>query len=191
MSSTDPYLVPAFSFRNRLRRFVWGVVYVLVFRPSPRPMHSWRSFLLRRFGATIDSAVHIYPTAKIWAPWNLICDENASIADEAVIYNPKLLRMKSHAIVSQQAYICGATHIYEDPSFPLVSFPITLGAYSWICARAIVHPGVNVGEGAILGTASLATRDLEPWTVYGGMPARRIKMRVMRDPLPLAPERNS
>ena len=86
--------------------------------------------------------------------------------------------MDSHSTVSQQAYLCGATHDYEDPAFPMVSAPIILGRYSWICARANVQLGVHVGEGAILGLGSLAVANLEPWTVYGGVPAKIIKMRV-------------
>jgi putative colanic acid biosynthesis acetyltransferase WcaF len=85
--------------------------------------------------------------------------------------------MGSHAIVSQQGYICGATHDYNDPAFPLISFPMRLGAYSWVCARASVSPGVNLAEGAVLGLASVATDDLEPWTVYAGVPARTVKKR--------------
>ena len=53
-------------------------------------------------------------------------------------------------------------------SFRLVSFPIRLGAYSWICARAAVNPGVNVGEGAILALGPVATKDLEPFGIYAG-----------------------
>ena len=94
----------------------------------------------------------------------------------------RLVSMGSHAIVSQQAYICGATHDYNDPSFPLISFPMSLGAYSWVCARASVSPGVNLGEGAVLGLGSVATRDLEPWTVYAGVPAQPIKQRAGREP---------
>jgi putative colanic acid biosynthesis acetyltransferase WcaF len=186
-TNSDPYLAAAFTFQNRLQRCAWEIVYVLLFRPSPRPLHDWRSFLLRRFGARIAPHVHIYPTARIWAPWNLICDENATIAEDAVVYNPELLRMGSHAIVSQQAYLCGATHDYEDPAFPLIAFPMTLGAYSWVCARATVQPNVNLGEGAILALASVATRDLDPWTVYGGIPARKIKARVVRRSNELSP----
>jgi putative colanic acid biosynthesis acetyltransferase WcaF len=82
--------------------------------------------------------------------------------------------------VSQYAFICGATHDYEDPGFPTIAYPMHLGAYSWICARASVQPGVNVGEGAVLALASVATRHLDPWTVYGGIPAKALKRRVMR-----------
>jgi putative colanic acid biosynthesis acetyltransferase WcaF len=143
-------------------------------------MHAWRRLLLRSFGARIAAHVHIYPTARIWAPWNLSCDEGASVAEDAVIYNPKPLHMGAHAIVSQQAYICGATHDFEDPAFPLIAFPMSLGAKSWVCARATVLPGVNLGEGAILGLGSVASRDLAPWTVYAGLPAREIKKRILR-----------
>jgi putative colanic acid biosynthesis acetyltransferase WcaF len=175
--STDPYLRPVFSFRNRLARFSWGIVYACFFRLSPRPFHAWRRMLLRGFGAKLARHTHIYAGARIWAPWNLVCDEYACIADGAIIYNPELVHMGFHSIVSQQAYVCGATHDYNDPTFPLIAAPISLGAYSWVCARATVQAGVTLGEGAILALGAVATRDLESWTVYGGVPARRIKAR--------------
>jgi putative colanic acid biosynthesis acetyltransferase WcaF len=167
MPEKDPFLRPTYSLKNRLFRLSWGIVCATLYRPSPRPFHGWRCFLLRLFGARLAAGVHPYPTARIWAPWNLICDEAASIGEDAIIYNPKTLHIGSHAIVSQYAFICGATHDYEDPAFPTISYSMSLGAYSWICARACVQPGVHVGEGAVLALASVATRDLAPWTVYG------------------------
>jgi putative colanic acid biosynthesis acetyltransferase WcaF len=83
----------------------------------------------------------------------------------------------SHAIFSQGAYLCGATHDFDDPAFPLLAFSMEVGAYAWICARACIAPGVRVGEGAVLGLGSVATKDLEPWTVYAGVPAVRVKER--------------
>lgn len=174
---TDPYLLPQTSALNKLARVVWGIVCVLLFRPSPRPFHAWRAFLLRCFGAKMGPNCHIYPGARIWAPWNLVCAEGAAIADEAVIYNAAKVSLGSHAIVSQQAYLCTATHDFDDPAFPMIVSPICLGSYSWICARACVLPGVDVGDGAVLGLASVASRDLEPLQVYAGNPARRIKQR--------------
>lgn len=180
-SSPDPYLVPAFPVKSRLLRAAWGFVHSTLFRTSPRPFHRWRAFLLRCFGAKLGANVHIYPRASIWAPWNLVCDDQATIGDEAIVYNPEHIVLGSHAIVSQQAYLCGATHDYEDPGFPLIAFPISIGSYAWICARATVQPGVSVGEGAVLALGSVATRDLNPWTVYAGVPARKIKLRTRRE----------
>lgn len=177
----DPYLRPSFPVSNRMRRLAWWVCCTLLFRPSPRPFHSWRAFLLRCFGAKLGPHCHFYPNSRVWAPWNLLCADGVSVGDEAEIYNPSPVSIGSHAIVSQQAYVCGATHDYNDPAFPLISFPMNLGAYSWVCARASVSPGVNLGEGSVLGLGSVATRDLEPWTVYAGVPARPVKQRVGRE----------
>jgi len=176
-ASSDPRLAASFALRNRLLRFAWGIVYALLFRPSPRPLHSWRRLLLRCFGATIGNDCHIYPAARIWAPWNLVCEDVVGVADEAIIYNPARVELRSHSTVSQQAYLCGATHDYDDPSFPLVAAPIEIGAYAWICARATVQPGIRIGEGAVLGLGAVATRDLEPWSVNVGIPARKIRQR--------------
>jgi putative colanic acid biosynthesis acetyltransferase WcaF len=173
----DPYLLPAFSFQDRLKRQIWNICWLVLFRPSPRPMHAWRAMLLRVFGAKLGVNCHIYPRVRIWSPWNLICDDAACAGDGAELYNPAPLRLGSHAIVSQDAYICGATHDFNDPAFPQLAYSMTIGPYAWICARSSVCPGVNVGEGAVLGLGSVATRDLEPWGVYAGVPAVKVKER--------------
>jgi putative colanic acid biosynthesis acetyltransferase WcaF len=176
-TAADPYLRPAFVASDRLRRLVWNVCRALLYRPSPRPMHAWRVFLLRRFGAKMGPGCKFYPASKVWAPWNLVCEELVTAADGVEIYNPAPMRFGSHAILSQDAFVCGATHDYDDPRFPLLAYAMDFGAYAWVCARASVGPGVSMGEGAVLGLGSVATRDLEPWGVYAGVPAVKLKER--------------
>lgn len=180
--AVDPYLTASFPLKNRLVRLVWGIVYVFLFRPSPRPFYGWRAFLLRCFGAKLGKGCHIYPKARIWAPWNLICEDVVAIADEGIIYNPKRVFLGSHSTISQQAYLCGATHDHNDPAFPLVAGSIRVDAYAWVCARATVQLGVHVGEGAVLGLGAVATKNLDPWSIYVGIPARKIKNRIHHDP---------
>jgi len=176
-TAEDPYLRPAFSLQNRVMRLTWNVCWLLLYRISPRPLHSWRSMLLRLFGAKMGPNCHFYPGSKIWAPWNLICSDQVTAGDGAEIYNPAPMHFGSHAIVSQGAYICGATHDFDDAAFPLLAYSMVIGPYAWICARACVGPGVQVGEGAVLGLASVASRNLEPWGVYAGSPAVKVKDR--------------
>jgi putative colanic acid biosynthesis acetyltransferase WcaF len=176
-TAADPYLRPAFSFSDRLRRLNWNVCWAVLYRTSPRPLHSWRSFLLRLFGAKMGPNCHFYPKSKVWAPWNLICADQVTAGDGVEIYNPAPVTLGSHAILSQEAYICAATHDYDDPAFPLIAYAMNIGAYAWVCARASVAPGVNVGEGAVLGLGSVATRSLDAWTVYAGVPAVKVKER--------------
>jgi putative colanic acid biosynthesis acetyltransferase WcaF len=176
-AADDPYLRPAFSPQNRLRRLAWNLCWLLLYRTSPRSLYSWRVLLLRAFGARLGQNCHIYPGSKVWAPWNLVCADAVALSDGAEIYNPAPMHLGSHAIISQGAYLCGATHDFDDPAFPLLAYPTEIGAYAWVCARASVAPGVNVGEGAVLGLASVASRDLEPWGVYAGAPAVKVKAR--------------
>ncbi len=100
----------------------------------------------------VGTGLPFYPSGKVWAPWNLICEDCCTLADHAEIYNPSPIYLESHCIVSQQAFLCGATHDYNDPDFPMISYGMRLGAYSWICARASVSPGVQRGRGRCAGT---------------------------------------
>jgi putative colanic acid biosynthesis acetyltransferase WcaF len=173
----DPYLQPQTSFLNKVGRVLWGIVYVLLFRPTFRTMHGWRALLLRCFGAKLGPNCRIYRRAQIWAPWNLECEDAVGIADDAVIYNCAKVVIKSHALVATQSYVCCGTHDFDDPAFPMIVAPIHIGAYAWVCARACVLPGITVGEGAVLGLGGVASKDLEPWQVYVGNPAKRVKAR--------------
>ncbi len=177
-SQRDPFERPAFALSDRLRRLSWNTAYLLLYRFSPRPLHAWRSYVLRLFGAHVGRACHFYPAARIWAPWNLTAGDLVTVADGAELYNPAPLVLGSRVIISQDAYICGATHDYDAADFPLLAFRMEIGASAWVCARASVSPGVSIGEGAVLGLGSIATRSLEPWAVYAGIPARRLKDRV-------------
>jgi putative colanic acid biosynthesis acetyltransferase WcaF len=173
----DPYTSPQYTFGNRVRRQLWSIAWIVLYRPSPRIAHAWRAWLLRCFGAKLGPHCRFYPASRVWAPWNLTCEDTVMVADAAELYNPAPMTLGSHAIVSQGAYLCGATHDYNDPKFPVISFPMRLGRYAWVAARACVSPGVDLGDGAILGLASLATKDLEPWSVYAGVPAHKVKDR--------------
>lgn len=186
----DPYLRPSFSTGNKLRRLLWAICWLILYRPSPRPLHTWRAMMLKAFGAKMGPNCHFYPSSRIWAPWNLICADQVTAGDHAEIYNPAPIYFGSHAIVSQDAYICGATHDFNDPAFPLHAYSMTIGPYAWICARASVCPGVNVGEYAVLGLGSVATRDLEPWGIYAGVPAVKIKTRELRSREPEATQQS-
>jgi putative colanic acid biosynthesis acetyltransferase WcaF len=86
--------------------------------------------------------------------------------------------------ISQHAHLCAGTHDYDDARMPLLRPPITIGDDAWIAADAFVGPNVTVGEGAILGARGCAFSDLEPWTIYGGNPAKKIKPRERPRGLP-------
>lgn len=168
------------SFWNRAGRALWGIVRVLLFRPSPRLLHFWRVALLRAFGAKIGRGVRVYPSARIYAPWNLCMGEFSILGDFVDCYCVGLVEIGSHAVVSQYSFLCTATHDYEKADFPLVVAPIRIGGRSWVAAGVFIGPGVHVGEGAVVGARSSVFKDVEPWQVVGGCPARVLKSRQLR-----------
>jgi putative colanic acid biosynthesis acetyltransferase WcaF len=94
------------------------------------------------------------------------------------VYNMAKITLSDRALVSQGAHLCAGTHDIEDEHFQLKTRPITLGSRAWIAAEAFVGPGVSIGDGAVLGARGCAFRDLEPWTVYAGNPARVLRPRT-------------
>ena len=168
-------MTESYSVANKLGRVVWGVFYRLLFRPSPRPFHVWRAFLLRRFGARIGARCHIYAAAKIWAPWNLECQTRACIADGAQVYNPARVVLAEGAILSQESYLCTASHNYAHPDFPVVAASIRIGRKAWVGARSIVLLGVTIGDGCVVGAGSVVTESLPPNTLCAGNPAKVIR----------------
>lgn len=167
----------SFSLGNRAARALWGLAWLVFCRFSPRPMHAWRAFVLRCFGAKLGRGCHVYPRASIWAPWNLECAEQAGIADGAIIYNQAPIRLGYRAVVSQGAHLCTGTHNYRSPAFELIAKPITVGAHAWICAEAFVHPGVTIAEGAVIGARAVVTKDMPPWMVCAGHPCAPLQPR--------------
>jgi putative colanic acid biosynthesis acetyltransferase WcaF len=76
--------------------------------------------------------------------------------------------------------LCGATHDYEDAHFTLNSSPIVIGEQVWIAADVFIGPGVSIGDGAVVGARSSVFKDVAPWTVVVGNPARYLKDRVIQ-----------
>src|SRR5690606_34046241 len=107
------------SLGNRAMRVLWSCVYVTLFRPSPKPFHHWRAFVLRLFGAQVPMSVHVYPRAKVWGPWNLTMGEHSTLADDVDCYCVAPIVIGSHTTISQYSYLCAATHDFEHPNFVL------------------------------------------------------------------------
>ena len=170
------------GFRNRAARALWGLVYPLLFRPSPKLLHGWRRFLLRCFGADISPKARVHPRAKIWGPWNLTMGDHATMADYVDCYCVDRIRIGNHTTVSQYTYLCGATHDFEHRNFLLRPGPISIGSQCWLAADVFVGPNVTIGEGAVVGARSSVFRDLPPWTVCVGTPARPVRPRVISRP---------
>ena len=171
---------PSFSLRHRLFRLVWNTTWLLLASWTPPMLHGWRRFLLGMFGAKVDPTAVIYGSAQIWYPPHLEMGPHSCLGPRANCYAMARITLGPYALISQGAHLCAGSHDIEDEHFQLVAHPITIEANAWVAAEAFVGPGVTIGEGAVLGARGVAFRDLAPWTVHVGNPARQIRQRKLR-----------
>jgi putative colanic acid biosynthesis acetyltransferase WcaF len=168
---------PSFSLSNRLLRAMWSITWLLLASWTPPPLHPWRRFLLRLFGAQIASTARIYGSSRIWYPPNLEMGAYSVLGWNTICYCQDKITLKDFANVAQWSHLCAGTHDIDDPGFQLITKPILIERHAWIAADAFVGPGVTLGEGSVLGARGVAFKDLEPWTVYAGNPAKIVRKR--------------
>jgi putative colanic acid biosynthesis acetyltransferase WcaF len=138
---------------------------------------SFKCWLLRCFGSQVGTGVRIKQGVKIKFPWRLVVGDFVWLGENCWIDNVAAVTIDSHACISQDVYLCTGNHDWSSPTFELRASPIHIGEGCWIAARAMVGPGVKLGNGAVLCMGSVAGRSLAPMTIYAGNPAQPIKER--------------
>jgi putative colanic acid biosynthesis acetyltransferase WcaF len=171
LEDKKPFVGPSYSLVNRLRRVLWIAACALLFRYTPPPLHRWRLWVLRIFGARVSLESSVYPSVVIWAPWNLTMERQATLGPRVNCYNPAPVYVGEQAIVSQGTQLCTASHDYNDPAFQLFAKPIRIERSAWVAAECFIGPGVTVGEQAVLGARTVLFHDVPAFTIWIGNPA--------------------
>lgn len=172
----DAYTSP-WPLRVRLLRGVWTIVYALLFRTTPKPLNAWRLMLLRLFGAKVSGRPFVSQSARVYMPWHLELRDRAAMAPESEAYTLGRVVLGARCTVAQQSYLCTGSHALEDARLPLTTAPIEVGDDVFIGMRALILPGVRLGEGCVVAAGAVVVKDVEPWTVVGGNPAKPIGRR--------------
>ena len=164
---------------NPVKRFLWYFINVLFIKNGWFPFSGFKRFWLKVFGAKIGKGVVIKPNVNIKYPWKLIVGDHVWIGENVWIDNLDTITIGNNCCLSQGVLLLCGNHDYTSSSFDLMVKPIVLEDGAWIGAKAIVCPGVTVGTHAVLSVGSVATKNLEPYGIYSGNPASRIKERVI------------
>lgn len=167
----------------KIFRTIWNIFCLFLFRPfGTKLFRKWRLFVLSLFGAKISKSAEVYSSAKIWAPWNLRMGDRSCLGPNTICYNQDIVIIEEDAVVSQYSYLCTAGHETEKlltADGGLVTAPITIREKAWVGTKAFVGIGVEIGAGAVVGATASVYKDVEPWTVVGGNPAKKIKERLI------------
>ncbi len=156
---------------------VWYFMNLLFFRNGYFPFSGFKVLLLKIFGANIGSGVLFKPSINIKFPWKLVIGDNCWIGEKVWIDNLDYVIIGSNVCLSQGCLLLTGNHDYTKSSFPYRNKPIIIDDGAWIGGMSLVCSGVKVGSHAILTAGSVATKDLEPWGIYQGNPAVKIRER--------------
>ena len=164
---------------NILKRSLWYVTNILFFINPLNPFMGVKRMLLRAFGAKVGKGVIIKPSVNIKYPWLLQIGDHSWIGEHVWIDNLARIVIGNHVCISQGAMLLTGNHNYKQPSFDLMLGPIILKDGCWVGARSTVCPGVCLESHAVLGVGSIATKDLEAYSIYQGNPASFVRKRVI------------
>lgn len=131
------------------------------------------------FGAKIGRGVVIKPGVNIKYPWKLQVGDYSWIGERTWIDNLDNITIGANCCISQGALLLCGNHDYSKTTFDLITKPITLEDGVWIGAQSIVTGGVVCKSHSVLAAGSLASKDMEEYSVYRGNPAVRIKERKL------------
>ena len=170
------------SRKHQVIRLIWGVVWPMATWFLPRSMGMpWKRTLLRAFGAKVADTANVYSSAKVYYPANLEMGAYSCMASDVDCYNVDKISIGANTTVSQGAFLCTASHDITDPLNTLITAPIVIEDQAWIGAKAFVGMGVTIGQGAVAGATASVYKNVEPWTVVGGNPAKFIKKRTIKE----------
>lgn len=180
----NPVQTSQMSRNDKIKNYIWSFVYITFFRYSPSILSVFRKYrllLLKCFGANLDWSVSIHPKAKIDYPWNLTMQNMSSLGENCWVYAMNKISIGEKTCIGKDVYLLTGSHDVTSPSFDLVTKPINIGNYCWLATGVTVLPGVSIEDGCVVSANSTVTKNIEPWQIIGGNPAKLIKKRDLKD----------
>lgn len=159
-------------------RFAWHGAHFVALRWVGRfPSQIFRRWVYRRYGAVLGAGTVIYGGCELRHPRGIRIGAGTSIGHDCVLDGRLGLEIGDAVNLSSQAMIWTMQHSWKDPDFAAEGGRVVIGRHAWLSTRSIVLPGVTVGEGAVVAAGAVVTRDVAPYQVVGGIPAKVIAER--------------
>jgi len=165
------------SLADKLYLLGWRVMRIACFRCTPARWNGIRAALLRVFGADVATTAVIHPTCRIYSPRMLRIGERSCLAERVDCYSVASIEIGDDVTVSQDAFLCTASHDIDAADRHLVARPIRIEDGAWVFARAIILPGVTLARGAVVAAGAVVHGDVAQASVVAGNPARVVRER--------------
>jgi putative colanic acid biosynthesis acetyltransferase WcaF len=162
---------------GKLKLLLWYICNTTIINSYIFPVSFIKVFILRLFGAKIGKNVNIKPKVNIKYPWRLTIGDNVWIGENVWIDNLDNVIIGNNSCLSQGSMLLCGNHNYKKNSFDLITAAITLETGVWLGTRTIVCPGIICKSHSVLTTGSVATKNMDEYSVYSGNPAVFVRKR--------------
>ena len=145
------------------------------------PSQRVRNWGMRKMGVNMTNNVKLFANFQMRTPSSITIEDGVSIGPKVLLDGRKGLVIRRNAVVAYEAIIWTLNHDYNDIEFCGKGASVEIGEYAWVCSRAIILPGVKIGKGAVVASGAIVTKDVEPWSIVGGIPAKKIGEREKKN----------
>ncbi len=166
----------AFRMKSYSIEMTTSLLWWLSFLPS----HTLRKILIKAAGVKIGINSYIHIGCRFFEPTNISVGTGTIIGDNVVLDGRDSLEIGDHVDIASHVMIYNGSRDIHTEDFKLVLRPVKIGNYVFIGPRAVILPGVTIGDGAVIGAGAVVTKDIPPNVLAGGVPARVIKQRNVK-----------
>jgi acetyltransferase-like isoleucine patch superfamily enzyme len=171
--------------QSKIQNRIWTVllefeIFILII-VGYIPLHHVRRFFYRLAGMSIGQGSTIHTLARFYNPANISLGKDTIIGEGAVLDGRDTLRIGNHVDFASEVMVYNAQHDVNDPAFKASQAPVVIEDYVFIGPRAIILPGVTIGKGAVVAAGAVVTKDVKPFEIVGGVPAKAIGERTQKE----------
>ncbi|MFH1244047.1 MAG: acyltransferase [bacterium] len=146
------------------------------------PLHFLRNWIWRLSGLALGRDSTLHTGVRVFDPRNIQIGEGTIIGYSCFIDGRDQVKIGNHTDIASEVMIYSSEHDLSSPEFTAVSAPVKIGNYVFIGPRAIILPGVTIGDLAVVGAGAVVTKDVAPSSIVGGVPAKVIGERALQNP---------
>lgn len=150
------------------------IIFLILKATGHIPSHHIRLLIYRAFGMRIGRGSHIYGGAEIRNPFGITIGTGTSIGHNAILDGRHRLTIGNNVNFSSGVWVWTAEHDVTSSHFRGYGAPVVIEDYVWLSCRVIVLAGATIGEGAVVAAGAVVTKDVPPYTIVAGVPARKI-----------------
>jgi acetyltransferase-like isoleucine patch superfamily enzyme len=145
------------------------------------PFHCFRCFFYRLSGMKIGKGSTIHTGAKFYDPRNIVIGDDSILGEGIILDGRAQLTIGSHVDIATDVMIYNSEHNVENEFFQAEDKQVIIEDFVFIGPRVIILPGIKIGKGAVIGAGAVITKDVPPYAIVGGVPAKIIGERKNKD----------